>query len=171
MESVRSLEETHLGDGALPSQLDRFNWSAYIWSGFWALAYGIWPWFWGLGALRFAGMFFFVRFNRSPSAHIPALAIAVTAAWIVTNWSFDAVLALNANRLVWERRRRAGGKARPISLAAYVSTQKRWALIGLAALAVSYGLGILRDGIVSPADAAGTALVPVVLAGGWLLDR
>ncbi len=170
MESLDAAQEPVLGEGPLPGELDRLNWNAFFWGTYWPLAYRIWPWFWGLFALRVAGIVFFFRFNRLTPAPSTASVVAVVATWAALNLGLDVLLALNANRLLWERRGWASNTAPPQSVRAYLATQQRWAKFGIAALVVTYSLGLL-DGRISVADRVGTALVPLAILAAWAVDR
>ena len=155
-----------LGDGDFPPELDRVNWSAYFWGPFWALAYSVWPWFWGLNALTFAAyvlMGNLIRFGLGNSSTF--FIIAVT--WMALSRGVEAVLGLNANRLLWERRSRASSRARPITVEDFTRSQRTWGRIGLAILVPGWVYGGMRDGVFSATDWAVIFVGSLALAALW----
>jgi len=84
------------------------NWNAFLWGAFWALAYGIYAWFWALFAVRTASVVFFTLVNRmNPTPSGTSMTVMVVA-WAVLNLGLSALLGFKANRLLWERRGRIG---------------------------------------------------------------
>lgn len=171
MDSPEAPIDAVLGQGTLPAELDRLNWSAVLWSALWAAVYGIWPWFWGLIALRTAGGVFFVLFNRSAVADSPSIVIPVVLAWGLANWSLNAVFGWKANHLLWRRRQAATGTVPTTTVATYLQTQRKWAFIGLAFLIFSYIPGSMRDGAITLSAGVGLGVALGSLACIWALER
>jgi len=159
-----------LGIGDIPRALDRLNWNAFLWGAFWALAYGIYAWFWALFAVRTASVVFFTLVNRmNPTPSGTSMTVMVVA-WAVLNLGLSALLGFKANRLLWERRGRSGNTAPPIPVTRYRETQRRWARFGIIFNMAVYGVAFL-DGTVSTSDWASAAVFLLAIVAVWLIDR
>lgn len=157
---VRPQEPDFIGEGDFPPEFDRVNWGAAIFFCVWVWIYGITPWIIGLTTLFLVPIPIeeaVVLFVSAPalSAAIAILnPIAMVAWWIVV-----VVFGLDANRIVWERRRRefseaAGKPARPTPLWRYRKSAQFWTRLGLGLVA----LGVALDAVLivlRPADALG----------------
>jgi hypothetical protein len=175
-------DETEFGEGSFPPELDRVNWAAFWFGGWWALIYGVWPWFYGMLAawlaLTTANVF---AFNYSVAVPARGVAIHVVAGVVIGLVSFglSGGLALGANRYVWQRRhdRLSGrphvglhGPTGPVSR--YVQRQGVWAAIGIGwfALGSTYLL-VAGKPLSAIREAVIVGLALVIAAMLWLVDR
>jgi len=146
--------ESRLGDGEFPSSLDRLNWAAVLWGGYWALVYGAWPWLLGLVALTVVDLIVYYRLVSIPDVS-PVLAVGIVVVERVVWLAVVISLGYRANRLVWESERARVARqsdqsvprlAQPVTR--YEAAQVTWAWIGLActALAIIVNVADARTG-------------------------
>jgi hypothetical protein len=156
LEAVDDPDAPQVGQGEIPSDLNRFNVSAFVWGPWWNLAYGLWPRFFvqiallvvntvvlGLLSLVYEG------WPRSPLELMPQLALGLLGVGV------NAWFAATANARLWQNSARRISGATVMALAksargtvdAYRKLQKDWALMGLAYVAI-----VILDVVVSHAS-------------------
>lgn len=134
-EAIESIEP-RLGEGELPLELDRLNWGAALLGMLWAIFYTPWPWFFVLAAARV--VLFAISFSVS-GPFVPGwVRLPFTVAYMSIYWVFVAMLAIRANRLVWDSERsrveRQSDQSVPrpaVKLSRYVAAQRRWLIGGV----------------------------------------
>lgn len=154
-------------EAALPRALDRVNWAAVLWGGWFALVYRLWPWFFGLTFLDISSRVAFTYFNRGPMADSWGLRLGIALLSDVILWGAAAIFGIRANKLAWTR----GTLRSPQQLL----RQRPWAFLGAALLAVGqlygayYALGRWSGGLAVSLAAA--VFEWAVLLGLWQYDR
>ena len=166
------------GQGDLPEDLDRLNWSAVFLGILWALLHGTWGWFAVLGGIRLAT----IPLSMYVMALRPSWGLLLI--WVVLatllEWGVAALFGFRANRAAWEAeaKRIATGRHQPPALtrtvAQFKNSQRALLWVGIILTAIGYPLSVATSE--HPAARPLPTLVGVVctiaiLAALLFLDR